>query len=123
MGDPDTFREAVQKITKWSFSSETPKVLTTLAVKRLADVGPRVLQSDFQVCNDFDITHRIGKINQPVLVVCGQDDKMTPVQEALFLAENIPNAEFKLIPGAGHMVMLEKPDLVGSILADFFSRL
>lgn len=122
MGDPDTFMEAVQKITKWSFSSDAPEALTTLAAKRLADVGPRVLQNDFQVCNDFDITHRLGQISQPALVVCGQEDKMTPVQETLFLAENIPNAEFKLIPGAGHMAMLEKPDLVGSLLADFFFR-
>ena len=121
IGDPDTFLATVRKITKWSFSSQAPEILTSLAEKRLAEAGPQVLHSDFWTCNAFDITADLGQIKQPALIICGQEDKMTPVQESRFLAENIPNARLELVSEAGHMLMLEKPELVSHLLDDFLS--
>jgi pimeloyl-ACP methyl ester carboxylesterase len=55
------------------------------------------------------------------LIVCGNDDRITPLRYSQFLANNIPDAVFKPIPDAGHMVMLEKPQAVAKCLADFLS--
>jgi len=44
---------------------------------------------------------------------------MTPPRYAQFLADNLPNAELHLVPGAGHMVMLEKPQEVARLLRRF----
>ncbi len=46
---------------------------------------------------------------------------MTPVQESRYLAENIPNARLELVPEAGHMLMLEKPERVAQLLDNFLS--
>ena len=70
-------------------------------------------------CNTFDETGRIEQIRQPALVICGSEDKMTPLRQSQFLAEHIPEATLKTIPGAGHMVMLEKPQPVADSLLGF----
>ena len=121
IGDAETFLATVNKVTKWSFSSLAPEILTALAEKRLAEAGPQVLHADFWACNAFDITADLGQIKQPALIICGQEDKMTPVQESRFLAENIPHARLELVPEAGHMVMLEKPEHVAHLLDGFLS--
>lgn len=44
------------------------------------------------------------------LVLWGEDDKFTKVSMGQNLAKMIPNSEFKLFVGAGHMPQIEKPD-------------
>ena len=46
----------------------------------------------------------------PTLVLWGEDDKFTKISMGQNLAKMIPNAEFKLFMGAGHMPQIEKPD-------------
>ncbi len=121
IGAAETFLATVHKVTKWSFSSNAPEILTALAEKRLAEAGPQVLQGDFWACNAFDVRDNLAQITQPTLIICGQEDKMTPVQESHYLAENIPNARLELVPEAGHMLMLEKPERVAHLLDDFLS--
>ncbi len=70
-------------------------------------------------CDAFDETERIEQIRQPVLVICGNEDRMTPLRQSQYLAEHIPGAVLKTIPDAGHMVMLEKPQPVADILRGF----
>ncbi len=75
--------------------------------------------ADFTACNSFDIRVRLGEITLPALVICGDNDRLTPLKYSIYLAENLPNARLAEIPGAGHMVMLEQPDLFSRALAEF----
>ena len=118
-GNPSTFLSAVQKIVGWSFSDSAPERLTELAVKRIADVRPSVLYSDLLACDNFDEMERIEYITQPALILCGAEDKMTPLRYSQFLVDHIPNSKLKAIPDAGHMVMLEQPELVAEEISEF----
>jgi poly(3-hydroxyoctanoate) depolymerase len=62
--------------------------------------------------------HRIG---QPTLVVSGDDDPLVPLQNARILAERIPNARLVVIPGGGHLWMLELPDRSAGVVRQFLS--
>jgi pimeloyl-ACP methyl ester carboxylesterase len=114
-----TYQNAVNMVTGWSFGSGASPRLKELAAQRMAETRFGVLYGDFVACNNFDETERIKQINQPVLVVCGSEDRMTPLCQSQFLAEHIPGATLKTIPGAGHMVMLEKPQPVVDSLLNF----
>ena len=63
---------------------------------------------------DYQSTLRRCKI--PALVLCGEHDGLTPVKRHSFLAELIPYAELRVIPGAGHFPTLEQPDLTTAAL-------
>lgn len=46
------------------------------------------------------------------MLICGEHDTICPPRRHEFLAELMPHAEFRLIPGAGHLSPLEQPQAV-----------
>jgi pimeloyl-ACP methyl ester carboxylesterase len=48
----------------------------------------------------------------PTLVMVGELDEETPVQYSQYLVDHLPNARLQVIPGAGHLLNAEAPDLV-----------
>ena len=59
----------------------------------------------------------------PVLVISGDEDQVIPVEHSRRLAEELPHAELVIIPGAGHMVLLERAELVNDALVPFVRRI
>ncbi len=55
----------------------------------------------------------------PTMVLCGEHDQLSPVKRHTFMAELIPNAELRVIEGAGHLPTLEKPDQTTNALRDW----
>ncbi|WP_428925993.1 alpha/beta fold hydrolase [Marinibacterium sp. SX1] len=58
----------------------------------------------------------LRKCRVPALVLCGEHDSLTPVKRHEFLAELIHHATLAVLPGAGHVPMLETPDAVTDAL-------
>ena len=58
----------------------------------------------------------------PVMIVCGDQDQLTPLQASQAMAEALPNAEFVVVGGAGHLVQLERPDVVNDALVRLVER-
>jgi pimeloyl-ACP methyl ester carboxylesterase len=46
----------------------------------------------------------------PTVVLAGDHDKLTPLRHAQRLAELVPHAELRVLPGPGHMLMYEATD-------------
>jgi pimeloyl-ACP methyl ester carboxylesterase len=118
-----TFHRAVDLAVSWSFSSNASQRLVELAAKRMRETRPSVLHNDFLACDTFDVMGRISEIKQPTLIICGEEDCMTPLRFSQFLANNITGSRLVIIPEAGHMVMLEKPDQVADTLSNFFDEI
>ncbi len=116
---PATLPQAIELLIKWSFSRDTPQRLKELTAHRLRQNHPNTLYQDFYACNQFDLSSQLGKIQQPTLILTGEDDRMTPPESAQQLAQNLPNAQLQLIPNGGHMVVLEQPDEIAQRLWAF----
>jgi len=63
----------------------------------------------------------LGAIRARTLVLVGDDDLIT-LEHTVALYRAIPAAELAVVPGASHMVPMEKPDLVNHLLLDFLRR-
>lgn len=61
----------------------------------------------------------LDTLTMPVLVVVGEDDKPDFKAIAQHLAEEIPGAELAVVPDAGHLVGLDRPDELNRLLLDF----
>jgi len=118
---PTTYLNAIKMIVDWSFSADAPARIIDSVTKRMSETRPSVLHSDFQACSEFGVADRLGEISKPALIVCGAEDKMTPLRYSQYLAEKISGAQLKVIPGAGHMVQIEKPRLVADALLSFLN--
>lgn len=58
----------------------------------------------------------------PVLVVWGERDAVLPAIQAHAASEVFAQAEIRLIPDAGHLVMIEQPELFAAALIPFLER-
>lgn len=114
---------AVALITDMGVSARAPASLRRAITAQTMGTPAPVLASDFGVCDRFDVTARLGEIRAPTLVVCGEEDRLTPPKYAEFLLARLPNARLVLVPGAGHYVQLEQPAAVTRALADFLTAL
>lgn len=117
--DQTTFYKATDLLVTCSFGASAPTHLVELASRRLLETRQSVLYGDLVACDRFDMMDQLGNVAQPTLVMCGAEDQMTPLRYAQYLAGAIPNARLSIVPDAGHMVMLEKPDLVADSLHSF----
>ncbi|MCG8348586.1 MAG: alpha/beta hydrolase, partial [Chloroflexales bacterium] len=75
-----------------------------------------------KACDVFDVRERLGEITCPTLIVCGDGDQMTPLKFSQSLQSGIVGSELVVVPGRGHMVLLEQSDTVNAILRQFIDR-
>jgi pimeloyl-ACP methyl ester carboxylesterase len=52
----------------------------------------------------------------PTVIVVGQEDQMTPPSRSLAISHALPRAELVVIPGAGHMAIMEAHEVVNAAL-------
>lgn len=97
--------------------------LSDILMKSMASVNPDVLYSDFLSCHKLDVTAAVSRIHVPALMICGDEDKMTPPAMSRYLAENIPGAQLALIKDAGHFTMLENVEEFNRTLKTFVESL
>ena len=70
-----------------------------------------------------DTTDYLTKINIPALVICGEEDALTPPEVMKPLAEKIKEAVFVVIKNSGHMSPIENPIEVNEAIKKFLERL
>jgi len=61
-------------------------------------------------------------LSVPALVVAGEDDETVDAELTDELARLIPGAQHIVIPGAGHMPMVEQPEALTDILRQFLAQ-
>lgn len=74
--------------------------------------GPTILYRDLAACNVFDVMQRLQEIQLPTLIICGIDDRLTPVKYSEYMHKQIAGSKLHVFPDAGHYVMREQPEAV-----------
>ena len=67
-----------------------------------------------------DLTHLLPGISQETLLIWGDKDTATPIQDARLMEQKIPNAGLAVLSGAGHFSFLEQPVLFRNIMRSYF---
>ncbi|MGY1895188.1 alpha/beta fold hydrolase [Nocardia gipuzkoensis] len=76
--------------------------------------------SDFMVYDRTDALAVLSRI--PTLVLCGSADLMTPPSHSVAMAAAVEYADFVMVDGAGHSVILEQPGQVADAIARLMTR-
>ena len=69
-----------------------------------------------------DAFQTLATVHCPTLVMCGDEDALTPPKLAEEIANGTPGAELKIIKGSGHLATLERPEAVSKALNRFLKR-
>jgi haloalkane dehalogenase len=69
-----------------------------------------------------EIAAGLGSLTMPVRAIYGEDDRVLPDVATTMsrLAGDVPHAEVTAIAECGHFLQEEAPDVVGTLLAEFF---
>lgn len=119
----DHFDDAVEELLRWWFTPAASPRVVERARQALRTVPASVIHDDFWATQHFDLLERVGEIRLPALILCGRDDRLTPVKYSEYLAHQITGSQLVVIPGAGHMALLEQPRACNDAIAAFVNAL
>jgi pimeloyl-ACP methyl ester carboxylesterase len=106
-----------------SYGGDVPPSLVAFMERMVAATPVEVMTEFFDTFLQHDKLAALGALKDlPTLILCGDEDKLTPVHNSHVMAEALPDAELVVVPGAGHMVMLERPSLVNAALRRLVER-
>jgi pimeloyl-ACP methyl ester carboxylesterase len=71
---------------------------------------------------DLDLRDRLPGVSVPALLIWGEEDARSPLRVAREFEAAIPGGELVLIPGAGHMSNLERPEAFNDAVRGFCRR-
>lgn len=119
----ENYAEACRLIAQWSVSTKSDPATIQSIAQEMLKANPEVAYGDFMACDKFDRMRDVERINCPTLIICGEDDRMTPPKYSQYLHDKIRNSRLLVIPGAGHSVMLEKHREFSDVIATFLASL
>lgn len=112
------------EIGTWGLSRDPAKVHNRGILQRCAEaLGPEIFRRQSRLMQRRrDQQQTLATIKQPTLLVCGSQDTATPPKRHEWLAEMIPGAELRVFEGAGHVPVLDEPELTLSAIADWMAK-
>ncbi len=75
----------------------------------------------YRVAGSIDLRADLPRITQPTLILHGELDALVPVAAARELADTLPNAKLVVLPGAGHVPTVTRPQEVAHAINDYFA--
>jgi pimeloyl-ACP methyl ester carboxylesterase len=115
---------ALRPALRWLlFGDEFPDAALAMTMRC---VGRASLRSIGGFRASIGAQHRLDTLaalgDVPAAVLVGDRDRLTPPRCAESIAEALPGTELTVCPGAGHMLMLERPDEVTAALQAVVTR-
>lgn len=104
------------------FGQDAPPHLVAHVVGLAARASSDVWTDGLTNLMQMDLRHAIEKLTVPTLVMVGQEDRVTPPGAAIEMTGALPDGRLAVIPGAGHLPMLERPQEVNEHLRAFAAQ-
>jgi pimeloyl-ACP methyl ester carboxylesterase len=89
---------------------DIPVALLPLAMRNIRQANLRTVWTTSHDLLETDLVDTLGKVCAPTLIVWGDEDPILPFSFAKQFQESIPNAELLILPGAGHIAMIDNPE-------------
>jgi 3-oxoadipate enol-lactonase len=100
---------------------EQPALVAQLRERILATPPQAIADALHGLAARTDSRPTLAEVRVPTLVLVGAEDVLTPPAESEAMAAAIPGARLEVVPRAGHLANLERPDVVNAALAAFLA--
>jgi pimeloyl-ACP methyl ester carboxylesterase len=108
---------------RFAFGGDVPPSLVDFMERMVAHTPVEVMTEFFDTFLSHDKLAALGVLRDvETLILCGDKDMLTPPRNSQVMADALPDAELVLVPGAGHMAILERPAVVNSALLSLLDR-
>jgi pimeloyl-ACP methyl ester carboxylesterase len=69
-----------------------------------------------------DLTHLLSQVDMPCLIIWGEDDQITPIEDGVLFQQEIDDSELKIIKGARHNPYKTNPVEVSESIIKFLNK-
>lgn len=108
---------------RYSFATDVSPWLVRFVARMHEQTPIDVLAELFPAFSAHDKLSALGVLNGvETLILCGENDLMTPADHSRDMAATVSRAELVVLPEAGHMLMLEHHDVVNAHLRALVER-
>ena len=108
-GSGGTSRELIRLLREQVFKHGEPNV--------------GALSAGLGYLRDTDLRQSLSAIQAPVLLIHGDQDRLTPAAASKYLAQTLSSAEMLLVKGAGHAPFISHTDSVAGTIRSFIHGL
>ena len=125
-GPPPWWSAAGRRRGNWSWwppgilafgDPQASMALTEFVERMIREAPVGVIAEFYGALLGCDLRDGLGALGRvPVTVVTGERDRLVPARLGAELAAEIPGAQLVMVPGAGHVPMLERPDIVNDAI-------
>jgi pimeloyl-ACP methyl ester carboxylesterase len=86
-----------------------------------APIIPSLMAARIRDVAEMDVREESAKVRAATLVISGEDglDRVVPAASTRAFAAAIPGAEYRILPGTGHMGLLTRPERFAEIVTGF----
>jgi len=117
-------REVVEPNIALAFHPANAPALSAAYLDIVLGAGAeRLVRQNRAVIARPDARPGLAQLRCPVLVLCGEGDLLTPPERSREIAALVPQARLVLVPRCGHMLTMERPDVVNAELAQWLADL
>ncbi|MEP6630765.1 MAG: alpha/beta hydrolase, partial [Lapillicoccus sp.] len=110
-------------VERYSFASPVPRSVVRLTAKMLLGTNLTVMSSFTPAFIDYDQTGGLAAYSGcETLVFNGEQDILTPPEHSEEIVRALPGAQHVIVRDAGHVIMLEHPDLLNQQLDALVGR-
>jgi 3-oxoadipate enol-lactonase len=117
---PEMVEETNKRAAEYFFTPNHPEVKQQI-LEGWKNMPPQMHQLMIKVKHP-ELSPLLHMIRQPVLLICGAQDKITPLEASLELNWDLPDSRLLIIPHCGHFVFLEAEPKVTSHVAAFLQE-
>jgi len=103
--------------------AEDSELATTYLAFVMGGGAQRLVRQNRAVMARADARPWLAAIRCPTLVVCGDGDLLTPPEHSREIAAAIPGARLAIVPQCGHMLTLEQPAQINTLLLEWLAGL
>ena len=93
-----------------------------LAQEIMAGVPPETYRKAVQLLTTFDRREDLTNIAVPTLLISGEKDQLAPASLMEKMARKIPDSEYLMLAGCGHLGQMDQPDAFNAALEGFLDR-
>ena len=103
--------------------SENKTSVLNVCMDMALNLGPDVFINQSRALQSrLDQQNTIQSIKIPVLIMCGSEDKLCPVERHEMMHNMITDSDLKIINNAGHMPTLEQPRETTEVIKEWLMR-
>lgn len=109
------------------FAFHPAQAVDEVLVQRYLDIvlgagATQLIRQNRAVMRRPDARTHLPSLGAPVLLMCGDKDRLAPPECTREMASLLPQAEVVWVPECGHMLTMEKPEVVNAALNAWLSK-